>query len=209
MNDSMASRVGRLISASINAMIDTAEGISPIIVMKEGIREVESILGEVKVALGKESVQKIHIERNIEVINNEYKKLSFQIGVVIENNRDDLAKVAIAKQMDLESQIVETKENLENAESNISKLEDYMDALKKKREELKKELESHIKINKEQKNSSNINLSIDRIDNLFDRVSNKAQSNLMKEDIQLSQLDNLTKESEISQRLANLKKNKS
>ncbi|MEA2029685.1 MAG: PspA/IM30 family protein [Campylobacterota bacterium] len=140
MGESMASRVTRLISGSINALIDKAEDISPQIVRQEGIREVETMIDKVKIALGKESVKKLQLQEATQNLTKEYETLTSQIGIALEKEREDLAKSAIAKQIELESQALSKKEALSTLNDNITKLEGYIDALGKKKLQLKKEL---------------------------------------------------------------------
>jgi|GEM_PF-2167810 len=208
MNDSMASRVTRLISGSINALIDKAEGIAPQIVMQEGIREVEKMIDEVKIALGKESVKRLQLQSKIESVTKEYETLASQVEIAIKEGRDDLAKSGIAKQIDLESQALTQKSELAQINESITKLEGYIDALGKKRTELKKELDDFIKINQAQQNQNSINSTVDKIDNLFDRLSTTSDISISEEDVSLSQLDNLAKDHEIEKRLEALKAKK-
>jgi len=209
MSDSMASRVTRLISGSINALIDKAEGISPQIVMQEGIREVEKMIDEVKIALGKESVKKLQLQSKIESLTKEYETLASHIEIALKEGRDDLAKSGIAKQIDLEAQALMQKSDLSQINESITKLEGYIDALGKKRSDLKKELDDFIKINQTQQNETSINSTVNKIDNLFDRLSTTNDISISEEDVTLSQLDNLAKDHEIAKRLKALKSQKS
>jgi len=209
MSDSMASRVTRLISASLNALIDKAEGVSPQMVMQEGIREVEKMIDEVKIALGKESVHKLQFEHKTDTLTQEYEKLTKQIEIALKEEREELAKSAISKQIDLESQALGLKSELSQISQNITKLEGYIDALSKKRGELKKELEEFIKINQSQHHKNSINTTVNKIDNLFDRLSTSGSSvEISQEDVDLTQLDTLAKEHEIAQRLEAFKTKK-
>lgn len=105
MNESITSRVSRLISGSINALVDKAESLSPELIMKETIREVDSAIDEVKILLGKDSIELKKTKVQLESEKLKYEKLSEQIEIAISENREDLAKVAISRQMDIEVQI--------------------------------------------------------------------------------------------------------
>ena len=78
---------------------------SPELVMKETIREVDSTIDEVKLLLGRENIELRKTKSQLENEKIKYKNLSQQIDVAINENRDDLAKSAISRQMDIEAQI--------------------------------------------------------------------------------------------------------
>jgi len=209
MGYNMASRVTRLVSASLNALIDEAENISPQIVMQEGIREIENLVDEVKISLGKESVKKLQAQQQVQNITKEYDTLASQIEIAIEKERDDLAKSAIAKQIELENQALSQKEELSGISENISKLEGYIDALAKKKAQMKQELEEFIKINQSQQNQSSVDSTINKIDNLFDRLGNSVNISVSNDDVALTQLDTLNKDHEVAKRLKAIKNKKS
>ena len=53
MNENVTVRVGRLISGSLNALVDAVENAVPEAVMEEAIREVDSAIDDVKAELGR------------------------------------------------------------------------------------------------------------------------------------------------------------
>lgn len=209
MNESIASRVSRLISGGINAVIDKAESISPEIVMKETIREVDSTIDEVKVLLGKESIELRKTKQQLDTEKSKYQELSEQIDIAIAEQRDDLAKSGIARQMDIETQIPILEETVSTIETNITKLENYIDALNAKKREMQKDLEDFIKFNNEQKTSSNIDSNVQKAQEAFNRVNIGFDSKFLNQDEQqLAELDKLARENRISERLQSLKANK-
>lgn len=137
MNENITSRVSRLISGSINAVIDKAESLSPELVMKETIREIDSTIDEVKVSLGKETIEFRKTKQQMENEKSKYEKLTEQIEIAISEQRDDLAKSAISRQMDIETQIPILEETVSQIQKNITKLENYIDALNAKKRDAK------------------------------------------------------------------------
>lgn len=133
MNESITSRVSRLISGSVNAIVDKAESLSPELIMKETIREVDSTIDEVKILLGKETIELRKTKTQLENEKSKHKKLTEQIEIAISEGRDDLAKSAISRQMDIETQIPILEEIVSQIEKNITKLENYIDALNAKK----------------------------------------------------------------------------
>ncbi|XOB62970.1 PspA/IM30 family protein [Campylobacterota bacterium DY0563] len=207
MNEGIVSRVSRLISGSVNALVDKAESISPEIVMKETIREVDSTIDEVKVSLGKETIDLKKSKSQLDNEKNKYDNLKEQIKVAIKENRDDLAKSAISRQMDIETQIPILEETVSQIELNIKKYEDFIDALNAKKREMQNELAEFIKINKEQQENSSISNNMQKAQEAFDRVNNiEVESKYLdKDDIELAQLDKLVRDNRIEERLQSLK----
>ncbi|WP_320036326.1 PspA/IM30 family protein [Halarcobacter sp.] len=207
MNEGIVSRVSRLISGSVNALVDKAESISPEIVMKETIREIDSTIDEVKVSLGKETIDLKKSKSQLDNEKNKYDNLKEQIKVAIKENRDDLAKSAISRQMDIETQIPILEETVSQIELNIKKYEDFIDALNAKKREMQNELAEFIKINKEQQESSSISNNMQKAQEAFDRVNNiEVESKYLdKDDIELAQLDKLVRDNRIEERLQSLK----
>nr|WP_320048605.1 hypothetical protein [uncultured Desulfuromonas sp.] len=58
MKESITGRVGRIVSSSMNALMDAIENVAPEMVMEEAIREVDSALDDVRAELGKSLAQK-------------------------------------------------------------------------------------------------------------------------------------------------------
>ncbi len=52
MKESITGRVGRIVSSSVNALVDAIENVAPAMVMEEAIREVDAVLDEVRAELG-------------------------------------------------------------------------------------------------------------------------------------------------------------
>ncbi|MGE0050864.1 MAG: PspA/IM30 family protein [Arcobacter sp.] len=208
MNESITSRVSRLISGSVNAIVDKAESLSPELIMKETIREVDSTIDEVKILLGKETIELRKTKTQLENEKSKHKKLTEQIEIAISEERDDLAKSAISRQMDIETQIPILEETVSQIEKNITKLENYIDALNAKKREMQEELQEFIKIIKEQRVSSNITSNVEKAEEAFSRVNTGISSKFVSnDDVQLAELDKLSRDSRVSERLQSLKAN--
>jgi phage shock protein A len=208
MNESITSRVSRLISGSVNAIVDKAESLSPELIMKETIREVDSTIDEVKILLGKETIELRKTKTQLENEKSKHKKLTEQIEIAISEGRDDLAKSAISRQMDIETQIPILEEIVSQIEKNITKLENYIDALNAKKREMQEDLREFIKITKEQSISSNITADVEKAEEAFSRVNTGISSKFVSnDDVQLAELDKLSRDSRVSERLQSLKAN--
>jgi len=206
VNENVKSRVSRLISGGINAIVDKAEGISPEIVMKESIREVDSTINEVKILLGKETVKQKTTQTQLENESRKHATLSSQIEVAINENREDLAKVAISRQMDIETQIPILEESLIEIDTNLTQLENYIDALNAKKREMNTELEEFMSIQKDQKTDVSISSNLDKAESAFNRVNVGMKSKkINNDDVKLAELDKLSRDNRIAERLESIK----
>ena len=186
--------------------MDKAEGLSPELIMKESIREVDSIIDEVKILLGKENVQERITKKQLDSETNKHVKLNEQIEIAVNENRDDLAKVAISRQIDIESQMPILEESLAKILKGINKLENYIDALNAKKREMNQELIEFIEIQKNQKTNSSVENNIDKAEAAFNRVNSSIKSKLLDDnDVKLAELDTLSRNNRVSERLEKLK----
>ena len=145
MSENITSRVGRLIAGSFNAMIDAAENASPEIVIGQSIREIDSAINEIRAQAGKEVVSKRMLESRLINEKARYETLSEQAGIALKEGREDLAEVAVSKQMDIEAQVPVMEKSLAETTEHIAELEGYIAALQAKKREMQEELELYKK----------------------------------------------------------------
>lgn len=140
MSEHLVSRVKRLVSGGVNSIVDTVENATPELVMKEAIREVERATDEVRDELGRVLANKHLASRRLMEANARHEELTGQIELAVSEGRDELAEVAIAKQLDLESQIPVLETAVSDANSQEAELESYVEALQARRREMLDEL---------------------------------------------------------------------
>ncbi len=205
MSETISRRVGRLISGSINALIDAAENASPSIVMQESIREIDSAISEVRHELGKVVVQENMTQERLKTEQNKYQILSEHIEVALKENREDLAQAAISKQMDIEAQLPILKGSLEEALKEIKELEGFISALQAKKREMQEELNRFEKQTQTQ-NESSVENRVTKAESAFNRVMgmNSPQQSHTDES-KLAELEELTRKNRIQERLSALK----
>ena len=100
MTDKLASRVARLISGSINAIVDAVENSAPNAVMEQAIHEVDQVIDDVRSELGKVIAAKHLASTRFKEENNRYEDLAEKIEIAVSEGRDDLAEAAISRQME-------------------------------------------------------------------------------------------------------------
>ena len=205
MSENMTRRVGRLISGSINAVIDAAENVSPVIVMQESIREVDQAITEVRHELGKLEVQKYTVQDRLKNEDNKHQLLQGQIVVALNEKREDLAEVAISKQMDIEAQLPVLKKTLEDAEQQSVEMEGFIAALQAKKREMQEELK-RFKTHTQQSSESSTKEQVSRAEEAFNRVmgtDTPLQAN--QDEAKLAELEALTRKNRIEERIRAMK----
>ncbi len=140
MKESLTSRVGRIISGSLNALVDAVEGAVPETVIEEAIREIDSAIDEVRAELGKVVANKHLSSTRLLEENRSYEDLAGKIEMAVGESRDDLAEVAIARQLDIEAQMPVLEATIAECGSQEKELESYISALQAKKRGMKDEL---------------------------------------------------------------------
>lgn len=205
MNETITRRVGRLISGSLNAIIDAAENASPLIVMQESIREVESAITEVRHELGKLLVQQHTTQNRIDSEQTKYQELTEQISIALKKEREDLAEAAISRQMDIEVQLPILKASLESASTEEEELEGFIAALQAKKREMQEDMKSFEKSSKETSISSPQS-TISKSESAFNRVMGMNSPGIRNTDeVKLAELEELTRRNRIQERLSKMK----
>jgi len=206
MSESMTRRVGRLISGSLNAVIDAAENISPEIVMQESVREVDQAMTEVRHELGKVIVQEKMTQDRLKSEETKHQELLGQISVALKENREDLAEAAISKQMDIEAQLPVLKSSLETAQSQIKELEGFIAALQAKKREMQDELKRFTTHNDKQESSTNTQEQVSQAQEAFNRVMGSDLTPTTQTDAsKLAELEALARKNRIQERLDAMK----
>ncbi len=144
MTENLAGRITRLVSGSLNAIVDAAENSVPETVMKQAIREVEQATDEVRHELGKVLADKHHASRRLAETTSKHEALSESIETAVAQSRDDLAEAAITRQLDLEAQLPILERGLRDFAERETELEGYIAALDGRRHEMEEELSSYI-----------------------------------------------------------------
>lgn len=136
MAETIASRVSRIIVGSAHVLLDKAENLAPEAVMSQSIREIDQVIAEVRVDLGKAEAAKHLVLSRIAKLNAEHEMLGAQLDTAVAENRDDLANAAIARQTDIEDLLPVLQKALDEQSEQSAELESYVVALLAKKREL-------------------------------------------------------------------------
>jgi len=226
MSESLTGRVGRIISGSLNALVDAVENASPETVMEQAIREVDSVVDDVRVELGRVVASKHLANKRLMDENQKYEDLAEKIELAVNQGRDDLAEAAISQQLDIEVQIPVLETTISECSNNEKELESYISALQAKKREMKEELQQFRLVQKESvavqpegtsgssaaKGSSDVQSRAEKAGSAFDRVFEKAtgvsagtQPSDRSTASQLAELEELARKNRIQERLAAIK----
>jgi len=142
MTEKLTSRVGRIISGSFNALLDTVEDAAPEAMMEQAIREIDDAIEDVRAELGKIIAAKHVANKKLADKNAQHDDLSSKIEIALTEKREDLAEAAIAQQLDIEAQLPVLEQTIADASENEKELEGYTAALQAKKREMAEELKA-------------------------------------------------------------------
>jgi len=144
MAEGLMNRVKRLVSGSVNTIVDAVENAAPETVMKEAIREIDSAIDEVRDQLGLVIANKHHANKRLMEASAKHEDLAEKLRLAVEQNRDDLAEAAIARQLDLEAQMPVLEDALKDTSAEEAELESYISALAGRRREMEEDLQTYL-----------------------------------------------------------------
>ena len=224
MKERLISRVGRIISGSVNSLVDAIENAAPETVLGEAIREIEAATDEVRNELGKVVAKKHLASTKLMEENKKHEDLSEKIEQSTNESREALAEAAISRQLDIETQIPILEATIDDCAEQEKELENYVNALQAKKREMKEELiQFKNAIQKETAAGSEAQIAPDRsktlegkiekAESVFDRVienatgiPGKQSSSDQKTATQMAELEALSRKNKIQERLARIKK---
>lgn len=136
MVDSLRSRVTRFIAGGAHALMDRMESLGPLAVLEQSTREVDQLAAEVRTELG-QLVASRHLTQQRQMqLNREYEELALNIEAALMANREDLARPAIARQIDIEAQLPVLDSSLAEKLTQERELTGYIEALIGRRREM-------------------------------------------------------------------------
>jgi len=223
MAESLTHRVKRIISGSAHALISAIEDLTPEAVMEEAIREIDQATDEVRSELGRVVASKHLASKRLLEENNRHDELGGRIEIAVDQSREDLAKVAIAQQLDIEAQMPILESTISEAASREKELEGYVTALLAKRREMQGELLAFREARRaasmdtsEAAAGGQVGAKVRAAESAFDRMLSR-QAGLpgmrsvadARTAAQLSELENLSRDNRVEERLARLKADRS
>lgn len=222
MSETLSRRVGRLVSGGFHALIDAAENLAPEAVMNESIREIERAVDEVRAELGKMLAQKHLAAKKMADESNRHEAIDANLQAAVDAGRDDLAEAGIAEQMDIEARLPILENTIADCAAQEKELEGFIAALQAKKREMQQQLQDWRAAQQSMGtgktaggNGSDLNRitrDAEKSGNAFDRVMGRQNSVHSSTDAaqlaKLKELEDLSRNNRIAERLAALKAGK-
>ena len=219
MVDALRIRVARIIASGAHALLDRIEDAAPVAILEQSVREVESLTDEVRGELGRTVANRHLAKQQHQSLNKEHESLGESIASALEASREDLAKPAISRQIDIEVQLPVLESNLGDLAQQEAELSGFVDALLSK----KREMESAIRAFENSQKSvvgvgtlsgsaGNVQSKLSAAQSVFDRTYHR-QTGLdaagrgasLEQTSKIKELNDLMRENKINERLAALK----
>jgi phage shock protein A len=209
--------VTRILAGSAHALLDAIEDMAPEAVMRQAIREIDQVLADVRVDLGKVEAAKHLITCHINKLNNENEQLAADVETALERGEETLARAGIERQTLIDDQTPVLQRSLAEQQEQSRELEGYITALLAKRREMEDTFQQFLATRAQTVPNTGIQGRLDqgaRIENAqsaFDRVvarqtgvsglsmANGGDAQKLKE------LQELARRNRIDERLAQLK----
>lgn len=220
MSESLSRRVGRLVSGGFHAVVDAAENLAPEAVLNEHIREIERAIDEVRSELSKVLAQKHLATKKTADESNRHEMLNENIQAALNANRDDLASVGVAEQMDIEARLLVLENTIADCVVQEQELENFIAALQSTRREMQQNL-ADWKAAQSQVASGSNTFSESRLGQIVQQASKSSSGfervlqrqggmplNLSNQAYSLRELEELSRNNRIAERLAALKAHK-
>lgn len=129
MVESIFARVRRVISASIEDVVDAMERAGGASVMREALREVDRAIDEVRAEQEAATARRLQAMRQQRMFRDQLTALEEKARFAIAQNRDDLAEAAVSRQIDFEAQAERLDAVQAEAASEAGRLEECLVAL--------------------------------------------------------------------------------
>lgn len=220
MADSLRTRVARVIAGGAHALLDKIEDAAPVAMLEQTVREVEAITDEVRAELGKTSANRHLAQQQHLNLNKEHESLATAIDKALSSKREDLAKPAIARQIDIEAQLPVLESSLGDLASQEKELSGFVDALMGKKREMDaaiRDLEASRQAAqaatlRQGSSASQVGAKLNAAQSAFDRtyqrqtgLGSAGSGSSLEQAAKIKELNDLVRENKINERLAALK----
>ena len=218
MADSLKTRVGRVIAGGVHALLDKIEDINPHAALEQAIREADGVIDEVRHELGTVSANRHLAQQQHAKLNRSHEELSDQIAQALATQREDLARAAVSRQLDIEAQIPVLETTLADLARQEQELQGFTAALLAKKREMQEALAEFRKSRAATESAaqpvgqSNVEQRLGKVADAFDKIYQRQtgldgtqQAGNLEQAARLSELETLVRDNKIAERMAQIK----
>lgn len=220
MADTLRIRVARVIAGGAHALLDKIEDVAPVAMLEQSVRDIDQVIDEVRSELGRTAANRHLAQQQHLHLNKEHEALSVSLSTALASGRDELAKPAISRQLDIEAQLPILESSLTQLAVEEKELSGFVDALMGKKREMERAITEFEKSRAAAESAraanggtgSNAAAKAEAAQSSFDRTFRRqtgldpaAQSASLQQAAKLKELNDLVRENKIAERLASLK----
>jgi phage shock protein A len=218
MTESIFQRVRRILSGRIEDTVDAMERANSDGTMRESIREVDRAIDEVRSDQENAMTRRLQAARQHTMIVAKVEELTDKAKFALQEGREDLAEGALARQVDLESQLGQLDQIQVLAREEEEKLEDSLSALRARKQQMEEALAAYMIARADASlggdnglsNSRGIEKTVNHAESAFDRAMTGAGGiGFTRGDAKsinsVAEIDTMQKSATVAQRLAALK----
>ncbi len=136
MAETLRSRVTRAMAGGVHALLDRIEDRAPEAMMEQALRELDQVVDEVRHELGTVTANRHLAQQRHAELNRQHDTLKAQIDTALGQGREDLARAAVGRQLDIETQLPLLEASLAELAQQEGEQRGYVDALLAKRREM-------------------------------------------------------------------------
>ena len=135
MSDKLLARISRLVSGVAHSAISSAEDAAAVPVMEQAIRDIDNAIKDVRAEIGQHEATKFNLNRRITELKSEHEDLTDRISVALEEGKEELAEAGAGRQLDIENQLAVLQRSLDEADDDVARLNESINALQASRRE--------------------------------------------------------------------------
>lgn len=218
MADSLKTRVGRVIAGSMHALLDKIEDLNPQAAMEQALREADGVIDDVRHELGTVSANRHLAQQQHAKLNRGHEELRDQIAQALAQSREDLARAAVSRQIDIEAQIPVLETTLADLARQEQELQGFTAALLAKKREMQEALAEFRQSRAaagsaaQPAGQSNVEQRLSKVTDAFDKIYQR-QTGLdgtqaaadLDQSARLAELEQLVRDHKIAERMAQIK----
>lgn len=219
MAETLKNRVTRVMASGVHALLDKLEDLAPEAQMEQSLRELDGIVDELRHELGRLSANRHLTQQRHAELNRQHEALQAQIQLAMEQGREELARAAVSRQLDIETQLPLLETSLAELARQELEHKSYVDALAAK----KREMEAALLQFRQSRaagtpagvggpGGAGVDAKLAAVTGAFDRVYERqtglagvARAQQLGQAAQLQTLEELVRQSQVDARMAQLK----